>query len=159
MDTIDMACHTWAMSGNPQAGVVVNRTFESLANMLGTPYVTGATAAPATAAALTALRLQHMQEIAGLCEQRTALMDHEVYFCGGFGHAGIDVCPEHLWLEDHTTNRTYDTFINQPVRVVNRVGINGQPFQPGCEAVPFPFARIARVRMDGFTKSQVASMP
>jgi hypothetical protein len=159
MDTRDMACHTWAMSGNPLAGAVVNRAFESLMNMVGTPYVTGAAAAPANAGALAALRLAHMQQIALLCEQRTQLVDHEVYLCGGFGRNDIDVCPEHMWLEDHSTNRSYDTFIDQPVRRVDRVGVPGQPFQPGCEAVPFPADRIVRVRLDGYTATQVASLP
>jgi hypothetical protein len=156
MDTLDMACHTWALSGNPLAGVVINNAFISLTTQLGMPYITGATPMP-TGAQLVALRQRHMDTISGLCEQRTQLMDHEVYLCGGFGQNAV--CPEHLWLEDVTVRKTYDTFIDQPVRVVSRVGIAGQSFQPGCEAVPFSADRIARVRVDGFTRSQVDSMP
>ena len=154
MDTVDMACHTWALSGNPLAATVVHRAFESLMNELGIPYLTGQKPLPAD---LTALRRSHMEKVLGLCEQRTQLLDHQVYVCGGFGQNGV--CPEHLWLEDHTARRSYDTFINQPVRVVDRIGTPGQPFQPGCEATPFPADRIARVRLDGFTRSQLASLP
>ena len=157
MDTIDMACHTWALSGNPLAGTVVNRAFESLMNELGMPYVLGQKPLPATAGEMAALRLAHMEKILGLTETRTQLLGHKVYICGGFDQNGV--CPEHLWLEDHTVRRSYDTFINQPVRMVERVGVEGQPFQPGCEATPFPWSRIARVRLDGFTRSQVESMP
>jgi hypothetical protein len=155
MDTVDMACHTWALSGNPLAGTVIHRAFESLTNELGMPYAMGQIATPHVND-LVAIRQKHMEKIAGLAEQRTELMGNKVYICGGFGPD--DVCPMHLWLEDHTARRSYDTFIKQPVVVVDRIGLPGHSFQPGCEATPFPATQIARVRVDGFTRSQIKSI-
>src|SRR5688572_2882475 len=93
VDTIDMACHTWALSGNPIAGTVIHRAFESLSNELGMPYATGKVAMPPIND-LVAVRQKHMEKIAGLAEQRTELMGNKVYICGGFGPD--DVCPMHL---------------------------------------------------------------
>jgi hypothetical protein len=155
MDTLEMACHTWALSGNPLAGTVIHRAYESLTNELGMPYVTGQKAKPHIND-LVAVRQKHMEKIAGLAEQRTELMGNKVYICGGFGPE--DVCPMHLWLEDHTARVTYDTFINQPVVIVDRIGLPGHSVKPGCEGSPFAATEIARGRVDGFTRSQIASI-
>jgi hypothetical protein len=155
MDTVEMACHTWALSANPLTGKTIHQKFESLANELGMPYVTGAKALPHIND-LVAVRQKHMEKIAALADQRTELMGNKVYICGGFGPS--DVCPMHLWLEDYTERVTYDTFINQPVVIVDRIGVPGHSFKPGCESAPFPATQIARVRVDGFTKSQIASI-
>ena len=97
MDTNEMACHTWALSGNPAAGVVVHRAFESLMNEIGIPYINGDKATPA-GGALAALRQSVMEQCTGLSERRTELLGNEVYLCGGFRNGAV--CPEHLWLEE-----------------------------------------------------------
>ena len=149
-----MACHTWALSGNPVAGEGINRAYTSLMDQIGRHYDYGNNLRDKT---LSVIRQDTVNQISLLCETRTEQIDHEVYLCGGF-RAG-QVCPEHLWLEDHSTTRTYDTFINQDVRRVDRVGRVGEPFQPGCEANPFSGDEIARVRKDGYTKGQYRSLP
>ena len=103
------------------------------------------------------IRQETMEQIANICEVRTEQLDHRVYLCGGFREG--QVCPEHLWLEDHTTGRTYDTFIDQDVRVVARVGQANHAFQPGCEATPFHSDEIARVQKNGYTTKQLSSLP
>lgn len=151
--TRDMACHTWALSGNPVAGEDVNRAYISLMNKIGAHYDYGRNL---LGKQLVQIQQETMDQIRLLCERRTEKLDHEVYLCGGFREG--QVCPEHMWLEDHTTGRTYDTFIKQDIRKVDRVGVVGQPFQPGCEASPFGANEIARVRVDGYTKGQFDSL-
>ncbi|MEO1614215.1 MAG: hypothetical protein AAFV88_00100 [Planctomycetota bacterium] len=156
MKTEDMACHTWALTGNPLSGTVTHRAYESLCNEIAMPYLTGRTEA-SDGEALLQLRQENMEKIAGLCETRTQRVNHRVYVCGGFREKSV--CPEHLWMEDHSAGASYDTFIDQPVRVVPRVGVVGQPFQPACEATPFAADEIARVLVQGFTASQYESLP
>lgn len=64
-----------------------------------------------------------------------------------------------MWLEDHTTKRCYDTFIEQDVRVVKNVGEKGKAFKPGCEASAFEADEIARVALKGYAAGQLASLP
>lgn len=150
MNTIDMACHTWALSGNPIAAAGINQVYQSLSNTRGAYYGFGDNLRGQT---LAEIRQETMDKIALLCEVREHKTHHVVYLCGGFSNG--QVCPEHLWLEDHTATRTYDTFINQEVRTVNRVGVVGQAFQPGCEAQPFLANDIRRVQVNGYTRDQV----
>ncbi len=154
MKTKDMACHTWALSGNPDAGKGVNSAYTSLSDEIGAYYEFGNNLRGKT---LIAIQQETMNKISGLCEGRKQALNHDVYLCGGFRNN--QVCPEHLWLEDHTANKTYDTFINQNVRVVNSVGIPGQAFQPGCEASAFLGNQIARVKINGYTDGQYNSLP
>ena len=106
---------------------------------------------------LPAIRQETMEKILALCDERTQATDHTVFVCGGFREG--QVCPEHLWIEDHTAKRTYDTFINQDVRVVKKVGAKGKSFKPGCEATAFKAGEIARVPLNGYTDGQFRSLP
>lgn len=153
MTTREMSCHVWALSGNPLAGKTVNNAYTSLMDEIGAHYDYGTNLRGKT---LTQVRQETMDKVRLLCESRTQQLNNVVYICGGFREG--QVCPEHVWLEDHTARRTYDTFINQDVRRVNRVGVVGQAFQPGCEASPFQGNEIARVQVNGYTKSQVESL-
>lgn len=144
----DMSCHTWAMSGTPAKAEKMNEDYVNLMNKIGAHHGYGYDLKEPLAAA----RQKTMVAIGNLCEKRTNALDHEVWVCGGFREG--QVCPEHLWLEDHTTKKSYDTFINQNVRVVNKVGKPGKPFQPGCEGSPFKGDEIGRVQVNGFTKAQ-----
>jgi hypothetical protein len=155
LSTKDMACHTWAISGTPANAAKINAAYVELMDEIGARYDYGFGLNPA---GLAAARKATMAAIAkNLCEKRTQALDHEVYVCGGFREG--QVCPEHLWLEDHTAGKSYDTFIDQDVRVVHRVGEEGKPFKPGCEASAFKADEIARVRVDGYTKGQFTSLP
>lgn len=156
MNTQEMACHTWALSGNTSSGVgeAVNKTYTSLMDKIGAQYNYGASLQGQT---LDQIRQATMENIKGISETRTQAMNNNVFLCGGFREG--QVCPEHMWIEDHTTNKTYDTFIDQPVRKVDRVGVVGQPFQPGCEAQPFQGNEIFRVSLKGYTTGQYASLP
>ncbi|CAN5380141.1 hypothetical protein BH09PSE5_BH09PSE5_27290 [soil metagenome] len=156
LTTIEMSCHVWAMAGNPMSAKQTNLDYMGLTDRVAMPYLIGAKKMPGSGAEMAAVRQRLMEQIADICERRTEMMGHTVYLCGGFERKAI--APEHMWLEDHTARCTYDTFINQQVRTVHRVGLPNQPFQPGCEAQPFPFDRIARIRMDGFTRSQALSI-
>lgn len=156
MLTRDMACHTWALSGHPDRAVAINTNFVALTDQIAMPYLSGRTPMPRSRA-LSTVRQDAMNQIARLADPRTQQMEHNVYLCGGYGPN--DVVPEHMWLEDRTSGYTYDTFINQAVRRVQRVGIDGQPFRPGCEQEDFPAIQIFRVAMPGYTVSQIASLP
>ncbi len=149
----EMACHTWALSGNPIAGVQVNKIYASLMDEIGKNYSYGEDLKDK---GLAEIRSETMSKIQGICEGRKQKLDNTVYLCGGF--KDNQVCPEHLWLENHTSGKTHDTFINQDVRRVDRVGVVGESFQPGCEAQPFTAANIARVQVDGYTKEQFDSL-
>ena len=148
-----MACHTWALSGNPTAGELVNRIYVSEMDEIGIHYQIGTTLRGKT---LTTIQQETMDKVALLCEGRQQALSNRVYLCGGFRNG--QVCPEHLWLENHTTGRSHDTFINQDIRRVNRVGVVGQPFQPGCEAHAFAGNQIARVLINGYTNGQFTSL-
>jgi hypothetical protein len=150
----EMACHTWALSGNPIAGELINKAYTAEMNKIGAHYEYGHNLRGKT---LEDIQQETMEQVSLLCEGRTQLTGNEVYLCGGF--RGGQVCPEHLWLEDHTTQKTYDTFIDQDVRKVDRVGEPGGPFQPGCEGTPFLGNQIARVRVNGYTLGQYNSLP
>lgn len=155
LSTQDMACHTWAISGTPANAAKINAAYTELMDEIGIANDFGA---GMNAKQLAAARQATMNAIGKkLVEKRTEAKDHEVYVCGGFREG--QVCPEHLWIEDHTTGKSYDTFIDQDVRVVNRVGVPGKPFKPGCEASAFEGSEIARVRADGYTKGQFDSLP
>lgn len=153
MKTKEMACHTWALSGTPEAGASVNQTYTSRMDEIGQHYDYGENLRGKT---LAAIRQETMDKIKLICEKRTKQLDHTVYLCGGFREG--QVCPEHLWLEDHTSKRSYDTFIDQDVRRVDRVGVVGKPFQPGCEAQAFLASEIARVQVNGYTQGQFDSL-
>lgn len=154
MKTKDMACHTWALSGNPEKGKTIHQNYVSLSDDIGEYYQYGENL---KGKSLVNIQQETIERIATLCETRTMDKNHIVYLCGGFRKN--QVCPEHLWLEDHTTGKTYDTFINQEVRVVDRIGVPGQPFQPGCEAAPFLAHQIARIQINGYTTGQYNSLP
>lgn len=149
----EMSCHIWALAGNPNTARLLARQYENQSDALGMPYLMGQGVLPIAQA-----RTQAMQTLAGLAEPRTQLLDHEVYICGGFAPGAV--CPEHLWLEDHTTGWTYDTFPGIPdIIKVHRVGVDGADFQPGCEESAFRGRRIRRVRIDGYTVCQLNLLP
>ncbi|KTD05921.1 hypothetical protein Lgra_2698 [Legionella gratiana] len=103
-------------------------------------------------------RLQNMQEIQTLSkEQEVVLPVDDMYLCGGFREG--KVTPEHMWIEDHTNNITYDTFINRGgIAVVDGVGDEGLPFMPGCEGSNFEGNEINRVKVDGYTWGQLLAI-
>lgn len=152
--TKQMACHTWAISGTPANGEKVNKAYTDLMNKIGAFYDYGGNL---KGKKLSAIRQETMEKILTICEARTAATDNSVFVCGGFREG--QVCPEHMWLEDHTTKRSYDTFIDQDVRVVKKVGEKGKAFKPGCEASAFEADEIARVELKGYTAGQFATLP
>lgn len=156
MKVKDMACHTWALNGSEDVGVAeqVNLDFERLMTTIGRNYDFGG---DLHGRDLAIIRQETMTDLLAIAAVRTDLIDHEVYLCGGFREG--QVAPEHMWLEDRTSNRTYDTFINQPIVVINEVGKSGESFRPGCEADAFETNEICRVRIDGFTRGQFLSLP
>lgn len=149
----DMACHTWALSGSQTSGRRTNERYVQQMDEFGGRYAYGTALGGRP---LVDVREECIESLRRLCARRKRLTGHRVYLCGGFREG--QVCPEHLWLEDHTAGWTYDTFIGQPIRRVNRVGGDHQPFQPGCEARPFDANGIARIRVDGFTIGQHESI-
>jgi hypothetical protein len=67
--------------------------------------------------------------------------------------------PEHMWIEDRTNGRTYDTFINRGgIALRGSTGVDGQDFQPGCEGHSFSGDNIKRVRVDGYTMGQLIAI-
>ena len=151
-----MACHTWALSGSTVsgAGETVNKMYVSLMDEIGKHYEYGQNFHGKT---LTEIRKETMEKIALIGEGRKKDLHHEIYLCGGFREG--QVCPEHLWLEDRTAKRTYDTFIDQEVVSLNSVGTDGEAFAPGCEEDDFEADEIARVPMNGYTEGQYNSLP
>lgn len=148
-----MACHTWALAANPNTGAKVHSDYEDLSNRMGAAFGYGTDLKGKN---LLQVRQEVMQEIATLCEARTKNLQNVVYVCGGFRSG--QVCPEHLWLEDHTAGKTYDTFIDQKVQILEGVGKQNSPFRPGCEADAFAANEIARVKVNGFTDGQMESI-
>ncbi|WP_115707561.1 hypothetical protein [Legionella sainthelensi] len=103
-------------------------------------------------------RNSNMDEILELRNlQETVLPVENMYLCGGFREGKMT--PEHMWIEDHTNNRSYDTFINRGgIAVVNGVGVIGQPFKPGCEGHEFDGDDIGRVKVAGYTYGQLIAI-
>jgi len=156
MTTLGMSCHTWALSGSTvtDAGATVNRLYTNLMNQIGSQYDYGANLQGKT---LAQVRQETITKLLDISEGRKKELTNHVFLCGGFREG--QVCPEHVWLEDHTTKKTYDTFINQSVRSINSVGKSGQAFKPPCEATAFNANEIARVQLNGYTDGQYASLP
>ncbi|KTD67471.1 hypothetical protein Lsan_0362 [Legionella santicrucis] len=103
-------------------------------------------------------RKNNMEEILQLRNlQETVLPVENMYLCGGFREGKMT--PEHMWIEDHTNNRTYDTFINRGgIAVVKGVGKDGEAFEPGCEGSPFEGDEIGRVKVAGYTYGQLIAI-
>ncbi len=148
----EMSCHVWALSANTDNAAALNTNYEAVCNA-----VLSKTRSRVPAEQKKAFRKDAMEGIAALAAPRTVLTDHDVYLCGGFG--ADDVCPKHMWLEDHTAGKTYDTMPDEDVQCIDEVGEEGKDFRPGCNADPFPAVDIVRVLLNGFTKEQVDSMP
>jgi hypothetical protein len=153
MTYAQMACHTWALAANPMTAALTNTQFVQLCDRLGSHYGYGTNLRRKP---LNEVRQNVMEEIAKLAEPRTQLLNNVVYLCGGFRSG--QVCPEHLWLEDHTAWKTYDTFIDQKIAIVPRAGTRNSPFRPGCEADEFAANEISRVNIMGFTNAQIHSI-
>ena len=144
-----MSCHAWALNGNRITAQQTNIDYTELCSDIGNQYDNGSNL---HGKPLSTIRNETMQTVALLSRPRTVDTDDEVWLCGAFN--GNDVTPSHLWLENRTTNWTYDTMPGRGIISVDRVGVNGHAFQPGCEAFPIAANNIARVRVDGFTRDQ-----
>jgi hypothetical protein len=107
---------------------------------------------------LEQVRNAHMQRILDLRNTQETVMEvGELYLCGGFREG--KVMPEHMWIEDRTNGRTYDTFIDRGgIALRSTTGVNGQAFQPGCEEHAFSGGNIKRVRVDGYTMGQLIAI-
>ncbi|KTD10994.1 hypothetical protein Lgra_1960 [Legionella gratiana] len=103
-------------------------------------------------------RDENMQEILKIRQnEETVLPVDDMYLCGGFREGSMT--PEHMWIEDHTNDITYDTFINRGgIAVVDGVGREGEPFMPGCEGSDFEGDEIKRVKVDGYTWGQLLAI-
>ncbi|KTD67469.1 hypothetical protein Lsan_0360 [Legionella santicrucis] len=103
-------------------------------------------------------RMSNMQEILDVRNlQETVLPVENMYLCGGFREGKMT--PEHMWVEDHTNNISYDTFIDRGgIAVVDGVGKDGKPFQPGCEGHAFNGKDIGRIKVDGYTYGQLIAI-
>lgn len=89
--------------------------------------------------------------------EATVLPVDNMYMCGGFREG--QMVPEHMWVEDHTNNITYDTFINRNgIAVVEGVGVEGGDFRPGCEGHAFDATDIRRVKVEGYTWGQLIAI-
>ncbi len=79
-----------------------------------------------------------------------------LYVCGGIKGEN-DIAPEHWWLEDRNNRIVFDTFIDktllQSVSLDNYTTAKG--FRPECEKTAFPFERVWKVRVDGYTLGQL----
>lgn len=149
----DMACHTWALSGNQRSAKRTHERYMEQMDNFGRHFDYGYNLRGHT---LVHVRQWCIDSLRGLCDQRARLTGNRVYLCGGFREG--QVCPEHLWLEDHTAQRTYDTFIETPIMIISRVGNQNASFQPGCEADDFAANQIARIQVNGFTIGQLESI-
>jgi hypothetical protein len=148
----DQACHTFALSGDQTGKRDINNLYSQVTTEIGFKYNFGE---GMNDEERLEARKEAMMKIKSLGDPPVVPVP-ELYLCGGFKEG--QVCPEHLWLEDHTHNVTYDTFINRPIIRKNEVGINGQPFQPGCEPEDFNANEIIRVKVKGYTRGQYHAM-
>jgi len=153
MTTKEMSCHAWALSGDPVKAARINDLYGLMLNRIAETYEYGNNLHDKT---LVTIRQETMQHVSSLCDRRTLRLGNEVYLCGGF--LGDDIGPAHLWLEDHTTIKTYDTEPGEVVRRVNGVGAEDQPFRPGYGSI-YGQEQIARVPKAGYTKWQQKSFP
>lgn len=149
---IDQSCNTFALSADISGKRDINQLFMELTDQFGFEYNFGEGLSQAK---LFLVRQLMMESIAKLRDE-TALAIDELYLCGGF-RAG-QVSPEHTWLENRSSNITYDTMAGAGVVKIKKVGIHGEPFQPGCEADPFEANEIFRVKVSGYTAGQVAAI-
>ncbi|AUH71490.1 hypothetical protein [Legionella sainthelensi] len=103
-------------------------------------------------------RMSNMREILDVRNrQETVLPVENMYLCGGFREGKMT--PEHMWVEDHSNNISYDTFIDRGgIAVVNGVGKDGKPFKPGCEGHAFNGKDIGRIKVDGYTYGQLIAI-
>lgn len=148
----DQCCHTFALSGDVTGKRDINKLFEDLTNRIGYRYNFGE---GLNAQQLFRVRQETMQRIATLRDD-TYLKVDDLYLCGGFREG--QVSPEHMWIEDRTNNCTYDTMIHRSIVKVNAVGVDGEPFQTGCESSPFEGDEIFRVKVSDYTAGQVAAL-
>ncbi|KTD05919.1 hypothetical protein Lgra_2696 [Legionella gratiana] len=144
----EQACSTWALSGDESRATNLHEEFSELTqeiirmdrNDLGNN--------------LQEQRQEAMRRISELRDP-TEYEVGEMYLCGAFMNDD-DIVPSHYWIEDRTHGITIDTFINRDsVVVVDRVGVDGEDFQPGCEAEDVDAHNIVRVPITGYTKGQV----
>lgn len=107
---------------------------------------------------LRIMRDANMATIAALREEQdTALEVDDLYLCGGFREG--NAMPEHMWIEDRTNGRTFDTFIDRHgIAVRNCTGEEDEAFQPGCEADVFEADEIFRVKVSGYTMGQLIAI-
>lgn len=148
----DLACSTFALSGDEVRARTVHEQFTMVCNQIGARYNYGEGMNPQQ---LRAAREDMMNQLA-LIRDATAVLADDVYLCGGC--MGEDIAPGHMWLQGGGVS--YDKFINTPrVQKVNEVFIEGQPFGPGCEAGVFLPEQIVRIKVTGYTAGQVAHIP
>lgn len=152
----DMSCHVWALSGNPNTGEQINGAYTDKCNDIGTEYNLGK---ELKGKSLAKVRMETMVAIRELCEKRVHLIGNVVYLCGGFTKE--NVTPDHVWLEDHTLNKTFDKVTTNPdVKVLDRVGREGEQFKPASYKDAFPANQISRVQVaGGYTPGQFESLP
>jgi hypothetical protein len=148
----NQACSTWALSGDESRATSIHTDFSILTDRLVNLSVRERR--EELGGTLQEQRQEAMRQIGELRDDTEYEVD-EIYLCGGF-MSEEDIVPSHYWIEDRTHGITTDTFINRSsVVVVNRVGRDGEEFQPGCEGGALPPEDIVRIRITGYTKGQV----
>lgn len=149
---VDQCCHTFALSADTTGKRDVHQLFMDLTDALGFQYNFGE---GLSGEQLSEIRQHVMNRISELRDE-TVLPIEELYLCGGFRSG--QVSPEHTWLEDRSKGHTYDTMADGGIVKINTVGVDGEPFQPGCEGDAFEADEIFRVKVSGYTAGQVAAL-
>ncbi len=148
----ELACHTFALSGDRSKAAEIHKRFTELADQQGGKYNYGVGLSPDA-------RQRARNETVNLVkreirdQEKSANLQAEVYLCAGFREG--QVAPEHMWLEDRTNRITFDTFIYRDIVNLNTIGKDFRSFAPGCEGNKFRAEEIVRVRVNGYTESQL----
>lgn len=148
----NQACSTWALSGDESRATSIHTDFSTLTDRL--VNLSEEERREELGESLEEQRQEAMRQISALRDDTEYEVD-EIYLCGGY-MSDEDLVPSHYWIEDRTHRITTDTFINRDsVVLIDRVGRDGEPFQPGCEGDDFEAEQIVRIRITGYTKGQV----
>lgn len=152
-----ISCHVFAIASPPtwQGAKAVNSQYENIGNERLFERIAEGTPDP-EGEALEEERTQNMQDILAIREQQETVLEIDgVFLCGGF-REGKQV-PEHMWIE--ANGKTFDTFIDRNgIAELDRVGVEGAEFEPGCEGHPFEATDIRRVKVDGYTWGQLLAI-
>lgn len=154
------SCHVFAIASAPtwERSNAVNMSYSDVGNARLFDRLQRGLDEPTGEKEVREERMSNMKEILDIRnQQETVLPVDNMYLCGGFREGKMT--PEHMWVEDHTNKRSYDTFIDRGgIAVRNSVGVDGGDFQPGCEGHPFDGNGIGRIKVAGYTYGQLIAI-